>query len=185
MKNYMYLSIDNYQEISIKLHQYLINHSTIYTDTKFWTWQNPEKILEHIPELAEWLKSQSLTPVWMSAITVEPGGCLPMHVDTVDLDPAMRLRILWPVHGCEGSTNILYDVPQEDCLLTCGNDKELYYEIYNESSEYKELERFELHTPVILDTGVAHAVIVDPESLVPRVTLTIYTAESLEKYLTN
>jgi hypothetical protein len=181
MKNFAYLSIDNWQEISKKLYLYSLEHSTIHKNIRFWTWQNKNMILDSIPELDVWLQKENLTPIWMAFVRVEKH--LPMHADTIQNDLKFRLRILWPVHACEGSTNTLYDVPLQDRLLTCGMDREIYYEIYNDSSYYDIIETFELSAPIVFNTSVAHSVDLPDNMSEARISFTILCEEPLEKYL--
>jgi len=167
---YKFLDIDNFQEISDQMYDFVTNHSDILkpkTPT-FFTDVNIAHTLTHVPLLKEFLDSQFLVPTKMSVIVVPADSAPYLHVDTVD----PFVRILWPVRNTAGSCTKFYDVPREYLELTSFLDSVWYYNI-TETREWEQLTEFELSSPLVFDASVAHAVYPAPTATGHRISFSV------------
>ena len=167
---YRFLDVDNYQDLSDQLYDFVVNHTDIIKpfDPVFFTDVDVACTLAHVPLLKEFLSLRFLVPTKMSVIVVPANSKPNLHVDTAD----PFVRILWPVRNCTGSQTKFYDIPRECLRLTNLSDGVFFYDII-EQREWQSLGEFELTAPVVFDASVAHEVHPSPDATGHRISFTI------------
>jgi hypothetical protein len=176
---YKFLEIDNHQEISDDIYNYLINHTEILNpkNTVFFNHISSTHVIQHVPSLKEFLDYNFLKPILTAVIVVSPGRKDTLHVDVVD----PYVRILWPIKHCQGSLTKMFDIPRE-CLKEKFLDNAdhtfdpghatSFFEIV-EQRDWPLINEFELSQPVIFDASVAHEVHTAPNATEHRISFTM------------
>jgi hypothetical protein len=167
-----FLEVDNYQDISDEVYQYLLDHTSIL-DTRLTTFYNEVdvfQILKHVPSLRKFLSDNLLVPEFMAIVVVVPGESSNLHVDHF----TPYVRVLWPVKNCSGSLTKFYDIPRD--LLKEATNQWASTDIYYEPTVKKDwplIDQFELTRPLVFDVSVAHEVCPAPDTIGHRISFTI------------
>ena len=168
---YKFLAVDNFHAIGNQVYNYVVNHTDILKPQEpvFFTDTDVQHTLEHTPLLSDFLNQRSLVPTKFSII-VAPADMDPyLHVDTKDA----FVRILWPVRNCKGSRTKFYDIPRKYLKLSRLPDGGvIYYDIIKQHN-WKQVDEFELSSPMVFDASVAHAVHPAPDATGHRISFTM------------
>jgi hypothetical protein len=150
--------IPNYESISTKIYNHIISHTDVTYKKDFWTAIGVYDFLNDIPEVGEVLDELNLSIRCIGVIYVPPNidANKLMHIDS-----KKEIRGLLPVKNCNGSYTKFYDYGDQTLLQLDTGNGEFYY--CPENVELcKEIGRFELTTPVFIDTSILHTVEVNP-----------------------
>lgn len=173
-KIFKFLDVDNHQEISDEIYNFVLNHSDLLdSDAKFlFSLMDVDNMLTHTPLLQKFLQEKSLCPTVIGIVVTHADSPSNLHVDYVDNPNTTYIRILWPVRNCQGSRTIFYNVPVESLQLVEQPNGKPYYNIPDgQTLEYAE--EFELTSPVVFDVSVAHEIIPAPGSTQHRISCSI------------
>ncbi len=168
---YKFLDVNNHQLISDEVYEYVVNHTDILKtqDPVFFTDTDVHHTLKHTPLLQNFLQQQSLVPTKFSII-VTPAVMIPyLHVDTLDA----FVRILWPVKNCQGSRTKFYDVPRKYLKLSRLDNEGVFYYYITKQHDWPLIDEFELTSPLVFDSGVAHAVHPAPNTTEHRISFSV------------
>jgi hypothetical protein len=175
-KVYQFLEIDNYQEISDEIYNFVLNHCDLLNGgdiAKFlFSLMDVAEMLEHTPLLQKFLQQKSLYPTVIGIVVTHPDSPSNLHVDYVDNPNTTYIRMLWPVRNCQGSRTVFYHVPAESLELVEQINGKPYY-IIPIDQNWDHLVEFELTSPVVFDVSVAHEIIPAVDSTEPRISCTI------------
>lgn len=174
-KIYQFLNIDNHQEISDEIYNFVSNnHNDLLTrEEKFlFSLMDVNEMLEHTPLLQKFLQEKSLWPTVIGIVVTHADWPANLHVDYVDNPNTTYIRMLWPVRNCQHSRTVFYNVPDECIQLVEQPNGKPYYHIPDgQPLEYAD--EFELTCPVVFDVSVAHEIIPAPNTTQHRISCSI------------
>ena len=158
---YKFLTVKDHHKISEQMFAYIHNYSGLLdSDPKFWTAFDLNSVLHHVPSLKKLLKRNSLTPIQISVIIVDPDRYEVQTIHKDLLEP--HVRMLWPVKNCAGSRTKFYHIPN-DFMHEIKSDHEhsnsndTYY-VPTVEKDWRLLTEVELISPIVFDASIAHAV---------------------------
>jgi hypothetical protein len=165
MKNFRYLDCPDWQNIAIKLHDFIEKETSIPSTTEFWNHVDKEHLLECIPEIESYFISLGLNISHFAIIKMIDGHSTDIHIDW----GAPSSRIQWPILNCSKSTTKLYKIskgkPRVDII-----GKIPYWNLSD--AEFEVVDEFNLSKPVVWRTSLPHCVF--PENKETRYSLTCY-----------
>ena len=168
-KLYHYLEFENFQNLSEKIYQYLVNKTNIL-ETKYpWNSLNKQDVLKAIPEIE--LELEKIIPSRIVLIAIfysPPGFAGGVHIDAGDF----KYRFLMPVYNCEKSYTKFFDVNGNNLIELISGESDPYY-LVEEKNPLIEIGSAETIAPLILDVKAPHGIFNNPDSTEPRLTLTI------------
>jgi hypothetical protein len=163
MNTYKFLSVPDHQKISDCMYEYIVHHTDILKRPKFWYWlYDIPHVLEHNPDLKDYVASLKLTPAWIGVITVTETQPEILHIDG---DPGVR--ILWPIKNCAGTQTRFYNV-DESLLEIQDLDHQAKYKLVTDPGPHEIIDQFELTSPVAFNPGIVHSVHVSTSTEFPR-----------------
>ena len=172
VKVYQPIVIDNFQQISEKLYQYVVHHTDILTKKLPWNQLVKDDVLRAVPELQDELDAMIPLEIEMIVIFYTPpkfaGG---VHVDIGDFE----YRFLMPVYNCAGSYTKFFDLNGNNVVMKYSNEKEKidpYYAI-EEKNPLIEIASVETINPMLIRVKTPHGIYNNPLSDEPRLTCTI------------
>jgi hypothetical protein len=173
-----FLEVDNHQDISDQVYEYVINQTDILNpavDLVPYNVINVSHMLIHVPLLKDFLDQRFLVPSYIALIVVPANSVPYIHADY--LDP--HVRLLWPVRNCAGSSTRMYVIPKKYLELNhdpnaSANKFEsvIYYSITKER-DWPILTEFELLQPVVFDSSIPHGVQPNPNETNHRISFAI------------
>jgi hypothetical protein len=165
---YKFIDIPNYEVISEKVYDFIVNKTPILRENATWNFLPKDAVLHDIPELLEVFKNLGdLVPLNLSIVKCRPRANISVHIDSDNY-----ARLLWPIKNCKGSYTKFFEVDNANIEKRYGVKKDLYYHI-NNVEDAKLLENVELTQPIVFKPWVPHGVWSNPEYTDPRLTLTI------------
>jgi hypothetical protein len=167
---YKFLEIENHQDISEEVYQYIITQTDALTSKHYFVSQPINHMLSHCPLLVEFLQTRQLVPRLLATIVCRTNEQLKIHRDNDGVDP--YVRILWPIKNCQGSKTKIWQVPEGAGELISEPNGTLHTE-YSEDQERELIDEFELVSPVLFDASCVHNVCPDPELAGHRISFTI------------
>jgi hypothetical protein len=166
-----YIDVENFEQLSEKLYQYVINHTNILETKCFWNTLVKDEVLSAIPELEQSLSKVVPAKIVMIAIFYTPPGFAGgIHIDWGPFD----YRFLMPVHSCNGSYTKFFDLNGNEVIerYSGPNNTDAYYEVQDKFPMI-EIESFETVKPLILNVKTPHGIFTNPNLTSPRLTCTI------------
>ena len=124
---------------------------------------NIQETYEYVPEVKEYLDSLGLELTFLSIIQTIPGSFFDggVHIDAGSA--FFGARFIWPILNYEGSSTIFYDIPKENMRFTQVPDG--YHAIIPiVPPPYKEITRYELTAPAVINTRIPHGVYCSPNN---------------------
>lgn len=168
-KIYNYLDIKNYQEVSEKLHRYVVDHTSILENKINWTTLDLNHVTKMVPELASTLSSVIPNRIVMVAIFyAQPGLAGSIHIDVGPL----TYRVLWPVHNCQGSSTKFFDINGNEIIEQFSGGTARYLSVDNKHPVF-EIADVPTSAPFVFDVRVPHGIYTNPDIDGPRLTATI------------
>lgn len=164
---YKFIDIPNYQLISDKMYDYIVNKTDILSGEAIWNWIDKEQVLNSIPELTEAMTDIGLEIERISVIKTEPKTNIRIHID-YDKEP----RMLWPIKNCVGSFTNFFKVDAVNIVEKRGVKNDIYYLILHPELA-EQIDSLELVSPVIFTPWIAHGVWSNQKYNEPRLTMTI------------
>jgi hypothetical protein len=177
---YKYIDIENYEHISEKVYNFVLNKTQILQENATWNTLPSEKLLQDVPELLKAFESlglKSFTAERFSIVKCNPKLNIKVHIDN-----DTHARILWPIKNCKGSYTKFFEVGDAYIEKKYGVKGDLYYHI-EDISTAKLLESVELIKPIVFDPRIPHGVWSNPLYEEARLTLTIKFDKSLDYML--
>ena len=167
---YKFLNINNHQEISNEVYQYIVDHTQVLLLENPFVLKDIGQMLNYCPLLNDFLNIYKLIPKKLAIILVFPKNSEnSMHKDLDGADP--YVRILWPVRNCQGSITKLWQVPDDAGTLI--NTNGIVYTAFPWDQPREQIDEFELLSPVLFNASCAHSVHSAPESTQTRISFTI------------
>lgn len=155
---YREFNIPNFDIVPTKIYNHILAFTNIMYKKDFWTAIRVCDFLDNIPEIGEALSAFNLNIRCVGVIYVPP------HVDAnrlMHIDSKKEIRGLIPVKNCIGSYTKFYDYGDQKLLQLDAGNGEFYY--CPENVELcKEIGKFELTSPVFIDTSILHTIEVNP-----------------------
>ena len=109
-------------------------------------------------------------------IIVPPGDQINnLHFDR--LEP--YVRILWPIRNCEKSVTKFFDADPALVQIEYLENNIPYYGVYD-MKNLRMIDQFELSSPLVFDSGIAHSVHPAPNATKTRISFSIGFDEDLE-----
>ena len=109
-------------------------------------------------------------------IIVPPGDQINnLHFDR--LEP--YVRILWPIRNCEKSVTKFFDADPALVQIEYLENNIPYYGVYD-MKNLRMIDQFELSSPFVFDSGIAHSVHPAPNATKARISFSIGFDEDLE-----
>jgi len=168
---YKFLNINNHQEISNEVYQYIVDHTQVLLLENPFVLKDIGQMLNYCPLLNDFLNIYKLIPKKLAIILVFPKNSEnSMHKDLDGADP--YVRILWPVRNCQGSITKLWQVPDDAGTLTVDTNG-IVYTAFPWDQPREQIDEFELLSPVLFNASCAHSVHSAPESTQTRISFTI------------
>jgi hypothetical protein len=171
-KIYQYLDIENFELISEKLYQYVVNHTNILETKYHWNTLIRDEVLAAVPELEQSLFKVIPAKIIIVAIFYTPPGFTGgIHIDVGPFE----YRFLMPVHNCVGSYTKFFDTNGNRIIEMYSNedDKTDPYLLIEEKNPLIEIASVETIAPMIIRTKTAHGIYNNPECTGPRLTCTV------------
>ena len=158
---YKFLRVKDHHKISEQMFAYIHNYSGLLVlDPKFWTKLDLNSVLHHVPSLKKLLDRNSLTPIQISVIIVDPDNHEVQDIHADRLQP--HVRMLWPVKNCAGSRTKFYHIPndfmQEITTADVRSSATDTYFVPTVERDWRFLTEVELISPIVFDASIAHAV---------------------------
>jgi hypothetical protein len=173
-----YIDIINYELISEKVYNFIVNKTSIMQENATWNTLSKEELLHDIPELMTVFKNLGdLDPLNLSIVKCEPKQNIAVHIDSDTF-----ARLLWPIKNCKGSYTKFFEIENANIEKRYGVKKDLYYHI-NNIQDATLLETVELTQPIVFKPWIPHGVWSNPDYSESRLTLTIRFSKSLEYML--
>ena len=167
---YKFLDVDNHQEISDEVYEYIVDHTDAILNKDYFNDQSIHHMLSHCPLLVEFLNSRYLVPERLATIVCSNTDKIHMHKDNDGADP--YIRILWPVRNCQGSKTKIWRVPDGAGSLTSDSDGILFVD-FPPNQECELIDEFELSSPLVFDASCAHSVHPNTDLTGHRISFTI------------
>ena len=167
MKIFNFIDIENHQEVSDKLFEFIKSHTDILQEQNFWTHIEVDEVLNFIPELKKVCDDRNLVVFDIAIILAQPNMQGGIHKDEYP-----DVRWLWPVRNTEGSYTRFFDVTDDEIEWKELPEGKLYRGVKDSYVE-REIGAFELIKPVVFDPGIAHGIFTNPKFTEPRISCTI------------
>lgn len=165
------LHIEDHKHISELIYNYLQEYNIVDPNILL-SLTNCDHILGNIPQLKNALIKCGMFPTAVFVFCISPSttGCreLGLHVDS-----DKNITVLWPVLNCSNTVTEFFDVPSDKLKLISLDPEGMrtYYE--PEPGEYRSIGKLQLDHPFVIDTGVAHKVVVPEDNPLPRLSIGI------------
>ena len=166
---YKFLNINNHQEISNEVYQYIVDHTDVLLCKNIFVDQDIGQMLNYCPLLNDFLNIYKLIPKRLAIIVCPKNSEITMHRDNDGTNS--YVRILWPVRNCQGSITKLWQVPDDAGTLI--NTNGIVYTAFPWDQPREQIDEFELSHPVLFNASCAHSVHPAPESTQTRISFTI------------
>ena len=166
---YKFLNINNHQEISNEVYQYIVDHTQVLLLENPFVLKDIGQMLNYCPLLNDFLNIYKLIPKRLAIIVCPKNSEITMHRDNDGTNS--YVRILWPVRNCQGSITKLWQVPDDAGTLI--NTNGIVYTAFPWDQPREQIDEFELSHPVLFNASCAHSVHPAPESTQTRISFTI------------
>jgi hypothetical protein len=167
MKIYKFLDIDNHEEISGLIYEYLKNHTNVLANQWPNEFLNHEHFLEHVSSVAQIIRNMNLQTLRASVVTRLPGQYGGVHIDD-----DKTIRILWPVKNCKGSLTKFFNVDESYVTTEFGPGGDRYF-LIDQAAPLIQIDQVELTGPIVFCPWIPHGVWTNAEYLENRITLCI------------
>lgn len=164
---YKFIDIPNYQIISDKMYDYIVNKTDILSGEAIWNWIDKDQVLNSIPELTEAMTNIGLEIERISVIKTKSKTNIRIHID-YDKEP----RMLWPIKNCVGSFTNFFKVDPKNIVEKRGVKNDIYYLILHPELA-EQIDSLELVAPAMFKPWIAHGVWSNQKYNDPRLTMTI------------
>jgi len=178
MSPFVYIDIKNQQLISDKLYNFVISKTNIIQNCYSWNTLNLAELKNHVPELFLELEKFIGSNIVMAAVVCR----CPYNGGEPHIDYNKAARVLFPIKNYLGSYTKFYDLNGNSIIEKTGNNGHKWFE---HSKEFPLIETHsaELIKPIIFDSGIMHGIVVNPNCLEHRLTLTVKFIKDIRSYL--
>lgn len=179
---YKHIDIKNYEVISEKIYDYVVNKTSIIQGPAVWNNLPIDDVMSCIPELSVAFEQMGgLVPKIITIFRVEPKENISIHTDG-----GSHVRLLCPIKNCIGSYTRFYKVDESNIekkvVFGPAHGKGIFGHIKNPQDAIL-LETVELTKPIVFKPWIPHGISTNPNCDEPRLTLTILFDKSLEYML--
>lgn len=179
---YKFIDIKNYEIISKKVYDFVVNKTSIQQQGAVWNNLNINEVLEYVPELSEaFLTMGGHVPTLITIFQVQPKEKISIHIDG-----GKHARLLCPIKNCAGSYTNFYHVNESNIekriVFGPAHGKGIFGHIKN-PEDATLIESVELTKPIVFRPWIPHSILTNPNCDQPRLTLTILFEKSLEYML--
>lgn len=177
-KCFKFLNVKNYQTLSNEVYDYLNKRTNLLSTVQplFFNELNVKDVLKNVKSVRELLTKNNLVAKRFIIIIVPPSH-QPNNLHFDRLEP--YVRILWPIRNCEKSVTKFFDADPALVQIEYLENKIPYYGIYD-MENLRMIDKFELKSPLVFDSGIAHSVHPAPNSTKTRISFSIGFDEDLE-----
>jgi hypothetical protein len=179
MNLFKLLDVENYQLISDKIYDYVVNQTDILKTQYDWNNLKVADVSKHVPELFETCKNIIPVPIEMLSIVYRNSG----DDGKIHIDDGIRIyRLLWPIRNCQGSYTKFYDIGNNTVKRHYNPNGNSFLTIVG-PNPYKEIVSVELIKPMVFHTKTAHGIFTNHTLSEPRLTLTIgFGSNPIDQY---
>jgi hypothetical protein len=175
------LHIEDHEHISELIYNYLMEYNIV--DSKILlSLTDCNHLLESVPELRKALMKCDLTPSSIFVFCISPSTTGKRELD-LHVDSDKNITVLWPVLNCKNTTTEFFDVPSDKLKLISLDQDGIKTYYRPDPGDYKSMGVLHLDHPFIIDTGVAHRVVVPEDNPLPRLSIGIRFKKQPREYL--
>ena len=177
-KCFKFLNITNHEKLSDEVYDYLNKRTNLLSTVQplFFNELNVKDVLKNVKSVRELLTKNNLVAKRFMVIIVPPSNQLDnLHFDR--LEP--YVRILWPIRNCKKSVTKFFDADPALVKIEYLENNIPYYGVYD-AANLRMIDKFELKSPLVFDSGIAHNVHPAPNSTKARISFSIGFDEDLE-----
>jgi len=177
-KCFKFLNVKNHQILSDEVYDYLNKRTNLLSVPQplFFNELNVKDILKNVKSVREFLTKNNLVAKRFIVIIVPPSD-QPDNLHFDRLEP--YVRILWPIRNCKKSVTKFFDADPAKAQIEYLDNNIPYYG-FNHVDNLRMIDKFELKSPLVFDSGVAHSVHPAPNATKARISFSIGFDEDLE-----
>lgn len=165
MKYHAYIEIDNFEVITKKTLEFIVEHNNVNRIGFYWLpW---DEYVIYCPEIMTAFSRYNINPVAAATITTASLGDSRIHVDAV----LQQCRINLPILNCEGSKTEFYSGGEYNTLYTAGSNIP-YHVIKKDDTSAIKVDEVEITKPTVVRVLAPHYVRTNVNT-VPRISMSI------------
>jgi hypothetical protein len=175
---FKFLDVKNYQILGNEVYDYLNKRTNLLRTPQplFFNELDVKDVRKNVKSVREWLTKNRLVAKRFIVIIVPPGN----QPDNLHFDRLVPyVRILWPIRNCENSVTKFFNADPANAQIAYLENNIPYYRV-DEFANLRMIDQFELSSPLVFDSGIAHSVHPAPNATKTRISFSIGFDEDLQ-----